>query len=258
MTDNRQRVLERFSQQADRFEKRGSSVAHREWVRWAASLIELRSDRRALDVAGGTGLMARSVAAGVKSVVVLDLTPAMLEQGQTAAASERLTNVVFMRGDAKRLPFPTGSFDIVMTRFSLHHIPEPEEVVAEMKRVAAADGQVAVVDLIAADDPNAAAEYNRLERLRDASHVRALDRHGLESLLTAAGLKISRSDTRQQQVELEDWLALTQPSADAVRDIRRTLEQEIQGGRPTGFQPFFQDERLCFTQTALALLARPA
>ena len=59
VTDNRQEILNRFGRQADRFERRGSSVANRDWVRWAGSLIDLRPDRTALDVAGGTGLLAR-------------------------------------------------------------------------------------------------------------------------------------------------------------------------------------------------------
>ncbi len=255
MTDNRQQILARFGHQADRFERRGSTVAHKEWVRWAASLMELAPDRTALDVAGGTGLMARAVAGGLKRAIVLDLTPAMLQQGRTAAASEGAENVFFMRGDAKRLPFRDASLKIVMTRFSLHHIPQPEDVVAEMKRVATADGQIAVTDLIVSDDAAAAAEHNRLERLRDPSHVRALARGELERLLTGAGLKLIRSDLRDQEIELDDWLSLTEPPPDAAREIRRTLEDELKGGRPTGMRPRMREGRLLWVQTALALVA---
>ena len=257
MTDNRQQVVDRFGRQADRFERRGSSVAHREWVRWAASVIELRPERRALDVAGGTGLLARAVAGELHSVVVLDLTPAMLDQGRAAAISEGAANVLFLRGDAKGLPFPEASFDIVMTRFSLHHIPDPHQVIAEMKRVVAPAGQVAVIDLVVSDSAAQAAEHNRLERLRDPSHVLCLDRSGLRSLLTSAGLNIVRSDTREQEVELDDWLALTETAAGPAQQIRHALERELQGGSATGMRPFQRDGRLCFTQTALALLGRP-
>lgn len=255
MADNRQEILARFGQQADRFERRGSSIANRDWVRWAGSLIDLRPERSALDVAGGTGLLARSLAAGLKSVVVLDLTPAMLEQGRTAAAAEGARNITFVRGDAKRLPFRDGSLPIVMTRFSLHHIPGPEEVVAEMKRVVTRDGQIAVTDLIAADDPREAAEHNRLERLRDPSHVRALSRGELERLVTGAGLKLVRSDQNTKEMGLDEWLALTQPPQEAVRQIHFALENELEGGPATGMQPFRQDGRLFFVQAAVALVA---
>ncbi len=255
--DNRQEVLHRFGRQADRFERRGSSVANREWVRWAASLIELAPRRVALDVAGGTGLMARAVAAGLKTAIVLDLTPAMLEQGRVAAASQAAGNVVFVRGDAKHLPFRDASLEIVMTRFSLHHIPAPQDVIAEMKRVVTPDGQVAVTDIISSDAPDAAAEHNRLERLRDPSHVRALTRGELERLLTDAGLKLVRHDVHDHEIELDEWLALTQPPADAAREIRRALQNELRGGKPTGMRPFMRGT-LWYIQTAAALVAQRA
>lgn len=256
MDDNRREVLERFSRQADRFERRGSTVANREYVLWAASLIEASPQALGLDVAGGTGLLARTVAARVKSVIVLDYTPAMLAQGRSAAAAAGTTNVTFLRGDAKHLPFPDRSFDIVMTRFSLHHIPDPQDVIAEMKRVAATHGQVAVTDLVTVDTPAAAQEHNRLERLRDPSHVRAFSRGGLERLLAEAGLSLVRSDLRHQEIDLEEWLALTQPSAQVCGEIRRALQDELQGGPHTGMLPLRRD-RLMFTQIAVALLARP-
>lgn len=257
LTDNRQEILTRFGRQADRFERRGSSVANRDWVRWAGSLLELRPDRTALDVAGGTGLMARSVAHGLRGALVLDLTPAMLEQGRAAATSEGARNITFLRGDAKRLPFHDGSVPIVMTRFSLHHIPDPHQVIAEMKRVVTRGGQVAVTDLVSCDAPAAAAEHNRLERLRDPSHVRAMTRAELERLLTDAGLKLLRGDQKDKETDLDDWLALTQPPAEAVREIRRALEDELDGGPPTGMLPFRREGRLFFIQTAVALLATP-
>ncbi len=257
MTDNRQEILTRFSHQADRFERRGASIANREWVRWAGSLIELHPDRTALDVAGGTGLLARSVAAGLRRVIVLDLTPAMLQQGRTAAASEGAHNILFLRGDAKRLPFHDASLKIVMTRFSLHHIPHPEEVVAEMRRVASADGQVAITDLISSDDPAASAQHNRLERLRDPSHVRAMTAAELERLVTGAGLQLLRRDQRDHEMGLDEWLALTEPPLEAVRLIRQALENELQGGASTGMKPFLRDGRLMWVQNALALLAKP-
>lgn len=252
--DNREEVLHRFGRQADRFERRGSSVANREWVRWAASLIELRPDRVALDVAGGTGLMARAVAAGLKRAIVLDLTPAMLAQGRAAAASRGIRNLLFVRGDAKRLPFRDSSLPIVMSRFSLHHIPDPRDVIAEMKRVVTRDGQVAVTDLISTDSPAAAAEHNRLERLRDPSHVRALTRGELERLLTGAGLKLLRSGVHQHETELDEWLSLTQTPAEAEREIRRALQNELDGGPATGMRPVMR-QTLCYVQTAVALVA---
>ena len=83
-----------------------------------------------LDVAAGTGHVARSLAPRVRAVVALDATQAMLEQGKRHG----VPNVVFMRGDAAALPFVDQSFDVVVNRFALHHFEQPEVQLAEMRR----------------------------------------------------------------------------------------------------------------------------
>lgn len=252
--NNRDEVLDRFGRQADRFERRGASVASRQNLRWAASFLELSPRSLALDVAGGTGLMARTVSPLVKTVIVLDLTPAMLTQGRAAAESEGLRNVRFLRGEAEHLPFPGASFDITMTRFSLHHIPRPQEVVAEMARVTRPAGQVVVIDLVAPDAPELARSYNRLEKLRDPSHTRALSRAELERLMAVDGLKLLRSGSLDTEVELENWLELAATPPVAAEQIRQALHQELHGGPPTGMRPVLR-EALMYTQTAVTLVA---
>jgi len=254
--DNREEVLDRFGRQADRFERRGTSVASKQSLLWAASFMELSPRSVALDVAGGTGLLARAVAPQVKTVFVLDLTPAMLAQGRSAADGEGIRNVQFLRGEAEHLPFPEASFDIAMTRFSLHHISRPQEVVAEMARVTRPAGQVVVIDLVAPDAPELARSYNRLEKLRDPSHTRARSRAELERLIADDGLKLLRAGSLDVEVELENWLELAVTPAGAADEIRQALRQELQGGPPTGMRPVMR-EALMYTQTAVVLVASP-
>lgn len=252
--DNRRQILDRFGQQAERFERRGSTVANRDHLQWAASFLELDRDMLALDVAGGTGLLARMVAPRVGRVVVLDLTPQMLLQAGAAAAEEDLQNVLLLRGDAGQLPFPNASFDLVMSRYSLHHMPDPARIVAEMARVTKSSGQVAVVDLVAPGDPELARSYNRLEKLRDPSHTRALSRNELQDLVSGAHLRVARSGSRDLEVDLEDWLGLAAARPAAAQEIRALLQRELAGGPPTGMRPM-QREALMFTQTAIVLVA---
>ena len=77
-------------------------------------------------------------------------------------------------GQRPPLPYPDGAFTIVVSRFAFHHFSEPRAVLAEMVRVCAPGGRVLVCDVQASDDPRKAAEFNRMEVLRDPSHVRAL------------------------------------------------------------------------------------
>lgn len=252
--DNRRQILDRFGQQADRFERRGSTVANRDHLRWAASFLELAPGMLALDVAGGTGLMGRAIAPSVHSVVVIDLTPQMLLQARAAAANEQLENVLPLRGDAGLLPFADGAFHLAMSRYSLHHIPKPATIVAEMARVTRPGGQVAIIDLVAPDAPELARSYNRLEKLRDPSHERALQRHELETMLSALRLRVTRSGSRDIEVDLEDWLGLAVTPPAAAEQIRRLLLEELAGGPPTGMRPLRRDA-LLFTQTAVTLVA---
>ena len=118
-----------------------------------------------LDVAAGTGHVARRLAPSVRAVVALDATRAMLEQGR----AQGVPNVIFVQGDAASMPFLDGSFDMVVSRFAVHHFEDPAVQVAEMRRCLRPGGRLAIADLVA--DPAAAAEQNRLEALRDPSHT---------------------------------------------------------------------------------------
>ncbi|MCP9983219.1 class I SAM-dependent methyltransferase [Actinomadura madurae] len=82
--------------------------------------------------------MSRAIARRVRHVTALDLTPAMLAEGKRAADHTGLMNVTFAHGDATALPYLDRSFTLVVTRFSLHQVADPEAVVKEMVRVSRA------------------------------------------------------------------------------------------------------------------------
>ena len=213
-----------------------------------------------LDVAAGTGHAARQLAATARTVVALDATEAMLARGQAQAAAEGRDNVLFMRGDAAALPFLDASFDAVVSRFAAHHFERPEAVVSEMVRCTRPGGHVALVDLVADEDPSVAAEQNRLERLRDPSHTRMLAASEIEALLGEAGVHSIDVAIRPLERPLGPWLEQTQTD-EAVRDeIRDALRADVVGGAVTGFRPRAgEDGELWFVQTfAAAIASRPS
>src|SRR6266567_5311398 len=75
-------------------------------------------DERALDSGTGAGTLALALAPLVREVVGVDVVPELLEQARKGAPE----NVTFVEGDATKLPFETGSFDLSCTRRTLHHI----------------------------------------------------------------------------------------------------------------------------------------
>ncbi len=127
-----------------------------------------------LDVACGGGIIVSAFAPYVRHATGIDLTPAMLDQARTLAAKKGVANVSWQQGDVRRLPWPDGTFSIVVSRFSFHHFLDPAGVLTEMVRVCRPGGRVLVVDMYASEDEAKAAAWNELEKLRDPSHVRCL------------------------------------------------------------------------------------
>ena len=112
----------------------------------------------------------------------------MLDRARQLAAEKGIVNVTWDQGDVGSLPYADGTFNIVVTRFSMHHFLDPIAVLREMVRVCAPGGRVVVVDMYASEHPAKAAEWNRLEKLRDPSHVRCLTLTELRALFGAVDL----------------------------------------------------------------------
>src|SRR5207244_6303439 len=115
-----------------------------------------------LDVACGPGLMACAFAKLARHITGIDLTPAMIEQAKAMQKVDGLTNLTWHIGDVLPLPFSAGSFSLVFTRYSFHHLLDPKSVLTEMVRVCAPGGRVVVVDVFMSS-PEQAEAFNRHE-----------------------------------------------------------------------------------------------
>jgi ubiquinone/menaquinone biosynthesis C-methylase UbiE len=257
MPDDHAAAIERaFSHQARAFEDRRLNRIFTTDVEWVLEDLDPAPDDVVLDMAAGTGHVARALAPAVRAVVALDATVAMLEQGHAAAAAAGLRNVVFQRGDAAALPFLDGSFDLVITRFAVHHFEDPAGPMAEMARCVRPGGRVVVADLIADEDPAVAARQNALERLRDPSHTTMLSADGLVALLARAGLQDVRIEARGVVRPLAGWLDQTDADDDVRARVVAALRADADGGPRTGFAPRERDGEWEFVHTVASVTAR--
>ena len=184
---HRDLILDQFTRQAQLFST-AAPITNEGALRMIVEAARPQPADTMLDIACGGGLVVCAFAPHVRQATGIDMTPAMLEQARQLAAAKGLSNVAFRQGDATALPFPDASFAVVTTRFSFHHFPEPLAVLREMVRVSAPGGRVLVIDTYVSEDKIQAATFNRLELLRDPSHVRCLALSEHKALFAAAGL----------------------------------------------------------------------
>ncbi len=181
----------------------GRREAFRERLR---AFIEPEGDERVLDSGAGTGGFALAIAPLVGDVIAVDAAPEVVAVGREQALP--FPNVAFLEGDAMSLSFPEGSFDIAAAVRTLHHVPRPEVVVAELVRVVDYRGLVIIIDQIAPTDPMLAFELDRFERARDPSHTRLLPDVDIRTLLDANNLVLRRAETLQEGRDVEGYLDL--------------------------------------------------
>src|SRR4051794_1620688 len=196
-------MIDRFARTAERIAARQDARAERlaEQVR---GFVELRGDERALDVGTGAGALAFALAPLVREVVGLDPVPELLELARARARP----NTEFVEGDGTALPFPDASFDLAGTHRTLHHVAQPERIVAELARVTRPGGSVLVVDQLAPDDPTAAAALHEFETTRDPSHARLLTDGELQALFAANRLVLLRERHADERRDLSAYLDL--------------------------------------------------
>ncbi len=150
------------------------ALFHR-WAEVVADHAGLTPGQRVLDVACGTGILARAAASRVGStgtVVGLDVNPGMLE-----VARQQAPWIHWEEGRAESLPFAPASFDAVLSQFGLMFFQDRQRALADMRRVLAPGGSLAVAVLGSLDEIPAYAFL--------ASVVHSLMGHDVADLLRA-------------------------------------------------------------------------
>jgi SAM-dependent methyltransferase len=234
---NRQAIEDRFTATAKVFGDY-AMVERKRLAETLARMVGATKTQKAADLATGPGTLALRFAHQVKSIVAVDLTPAMLVRARETAKSESLTNVEFLRADAQQLPIADGALDLCVTSYSLHHVPDQARMVREMARVVKRGGRVGIVDILVPDTPGASEAANAIEIARDRSHTKSLMRREFISLIDQAGLKVLDTKFEELTRSFDHWLHVAgwhrgdAAYEEARRLMEATLENDLAGFHP--------------------------
>src|SRR5690349_11540710 len=250
-SEHQEHILDQFTRQAVPFAT-AAAIRNEDALNRIVQMAQAGADDTILDVACGPGLLACAFARVARHVTGIDLTPAMLEQARALQRQQGLENLTWQEGDVLPLPYEDASFSIVSARFAFHHFLDPLAVLKEMRRVCRPGGRVVVAD--SAPAANKADAFNRMERLRDPSHVRALPPAELVALFEAAGMPEPATSYYGIRYELEPLLARSFPRPGDADRIRGMC-WESTGNDLLGVNPVDEDGRIVFDFPILTLVA---
>ena len=212
-------VQKQFGRAADAYTK-SADFAEGEDLGWLVEQAGTARHASALDIGTGAGHAAFALAPCAESIVGLDITPQMVQAAQRNARDRGIESFSASVGNAERLPFPDQSFSLVICRYTGHHFHNPARVVQEVARVLTGDGRFLVVDNTSPDDAAADRWINRVEVLRDPSHVREWSQGEWQRFFRDAGLNFAVTHTWLKMLEFDDWVARQQTPPDAVAELR--------------------------------------
>ena len=251
MSTHKDSILDQFTRQAVPFST-APSIKDEAALRLIVEFSAAGPTDTVLDVACGGGLVVCAFARTVRHATGIDLTPAMLEQARKNQAAQGLANITWKQGDVLPLPFHDASFTIVTSRFAFHHFLDPLAVLREMKRVAAPGGKVMVVD--SAPAPDCADAFNRMEKLRDPSHARAMPVDEHKSLYARAGLPEPRLTWYRLESEMEALIARSFPNPGDDDKIRALFRASL-ADDGLGIQTRLQDGKIHYGFPVAVLVA---
>lgn len=208
---------------------------------------------RVLDMACGGGSATLTFARHCAGVVGVDVMAEPLRRARLEAASHKLDNAGFTLSEVERLPFADDAFSGAICRFSFHHFVNPERVFAEMARVVATGGWMMIADMTAPDDPEQGALHNRMERLCDPTHGRALSVGEFERMFAAHGFRVAMKIARDSRLAVDDWLRFGGATPENAAQLRAMVAAALESGRPSRFSRHGNAVRVVHTSVSFVI-----
>jgi len=220
-------VHEQFSQAAQ-FYSTSRVHALGEDLAEMVKVANLTGQERLLDAGCGAGHTALAFAPYVAQVVAVDLSDAMLAQVERLAQERGLDNIQVQRGDVEKLDFADDSFDIVASRYSAHHWPDPQQALHEFSRVLNSNGQFILSDVVSFDDFTLDTFVQAIELLRDPSHVRDHTISQWQAMFVQAGFNAKLCYEWDVWLEFEPWVKRISTPPEYIVAIKKLFDGATQ------------------------------
>ena len=150
-------------------ELRAADIQQRDMLKTYLGDIEFTGATSALDVGCGTGVVSRELASRLPSGQVVGIDPSPVFLAKARKISADISNLKFVEGDSRSLPYCSESFDIIVFHTTLSHVPRPEEAIQEAFRVLRPNGVLAVFDGNYTTTTLANGEFDPLQTCADAA-----------------------------------------------------------------------------------------
>jgi ArsR family transcriptional regulator len=135
-----------FDELAGRFGK--DYVPGRSWKALAEALIKVLNYKIVADLGAGEGTLAQLLAQNAEKVIAVDLSPKMVEFGQSLARQNGLSNLEYRIGDIENPPIDPEHLDLAILSQALHHAEHPQRAIDSAFRILKPGGRLIVLDLV--------------------------------------------------------------------------------------------------------------
>jgi ubiquinone/menaquinone biosynthesis C-methylase UbiE len=256
-------ILDPIQQAArDQFQRQSANygkshiLANTEDIASALSGVEVPPDATALDVATGGGHTAIYLAGRGYTVTAADISQAMLDNASKLAAESGFSLETRLH-EAEKLPYPSGSFDLVSCRVAAHHFSDRDAFIREVARVLKTGGHFLLIDGSVPDgEPDAEQWIHQVEKLRDPSHGRFLSPGAWTALCERNALHVLRCETAPfKQPDLEWYFQTAGTTAENQAKVRE-LVHNAPGPARKVFRIAQEDGKTVWWWPRLSLVAR--
>ena len=153
--------------------------------------LPLKSGMKILDLGTGSGYLSFSIAEKFTDMFIigLDIVEKALVDNRIKAEKENIKNISFITYDGINFPFSDNDFDMVVSRYALHHFPDIQKSISEVSRVLKSGGFLFISD--PAPNANDTSKFiDEYMQLKKDGHIKFYTKGEWEQICTEVGLKV--------------------------------------------------------------------